>query len=467
MGKEERIPVIAVFDVGKTNKKLFLFDEQYHVVFERSARFIETVDEDGYPCENLDSLRLSIFDLLREVFAHPAYELRAINFASYGASLVYIDEHGQPLTQLQNYLKPYPADLKREFYEQYGGEEIFAAQTASPVLDSLNSGMQLYRLKKEKPEVFEKVKYALHLPQYLSFLISGKAYSDKTSLGCHTNLWDFEKDNYHEWLNKESMLVKMAPMAASDHVSPANFPGNNYNVGVGLHDSSAALIPYLKCFKEPFVLLSTGTWCISLNPFNQQPLTTAELDQDVLSYMQYEGKAVKASRLFSGYHYEQQTKRIAAHFNCDVLAFRNLTYVAAKANQILVGQPKNKVENWRNLSFENRDLNGFKDETEAYYQLMADLVLQQYYSTQLVLHGTSAKRIFVDGGFSRNAVFMNLLATLFPDKEVYAAHMPQATAIGAALVIHQIWNKKPLPNDIIELKLYTPTDQKIKNEFTI
>ena len=41
------IPVVAIFDVGKTNKKLFLFNEQYQIVFERSARFLETTDEDG------------------------------------------------------------------------------------------------------------------------------------------------------------------------------------------------------------------------------------------------------------------------------------------------------------------------------------------------------------------------------------------------------------------------------------
>lgn len=465
MAKEEKLPVVAVFDVGKTNKKLFLFDEQYRVVFERSARFIETVDEDGDPCENLDSLRLSVFDSLREVFANPKFEVRAINFASYGASLVYIDESGKPLTALQNYLKSYPQNLKRDFYQKYGGEELFAAQTASPVLDSLNSGMQFYRLKKEKPAIFKRVKYALHLPQYLSYLISGKAYADKTNIGCHTNFWDFEKGDYHHWLTDEGLLDKMAPMVSSSHVSEASFPGSNYHVGVGLHDSSAALIPYLKSFKEPFVLLSTGTWSISFNPFNQQPLTTEELNQDVLCYMQYEGKAVKASRLFAGFTYEQQTKRIAAHFGCDAVVFRNIDFVPALAKPLMINQLKRKAENWRSLQFEKRDLNEFSDEITAYYQLMADLVQQQYHSTKLVLDGTSVKRIFVDGGFSRNAVFINLLAIIFPDLEVYAAHMPQATAIGTAMVIHQVWNKRPLPNDIIDLKLYTT--QTLKDEFAI
>ena len=50
-------------------------------------------------------------------------------------------------------------------------------------------------------------------------------------------------------------------------------------------------------FKEPFVLLSTGTWCISLNPFNQAALTVDELTNDVL-YIQYEGKQVKRQGYF-------------------------------------------------------------------------------------------------------------------------------------------------------------------------
>src|SRR5690606_38045844 len=163
-----KTPVIAIFDVGKTNKKLFLFDEDYKIVYEKSARFIETVDEDGDPCENLESLRLSVFDSLREVFKRPEFDVKAVNFSAYGASLVYIDKEGKPLAPLYNYLKTYPEKLKKQFYDTYGGEAVFSKETASPVLGSLNSGMQLYRLKHENPDLFQQLHYALHLPQYLS-----------------------------------------------------------------------------------------------------------------------------------------------------------------------------------------------------------------------------------------------------------------------------------------------------------
>src|SRR4051794_16013204 len=319
-------PVIAIFDIGKTNKKLFLFDENYKIVFERTARFTDIVDEDGDACENVESLRLFVFDSLKEVFGLKEFEIKAVNFSAYGASLVNVDEKGNPVTPLYNYLKEYPDDLKKQFYDTYGGERAFSYITASPVLGHLNSGMQLYWLKYRRPHVFKQIKYSLHLPQYISYLISGNFYSDITSIGCHTNLWDFTKNDYHEWVYKEGIIEKLAPTVPGDHVVTAAFPGKNYKVGVGLHDSSAALIPYLVNFHEPFILISTGTWCISLNPFNSQPLTAAELECDCLSYISYQGKPVKASRLFGGNEHEQQVKRIAEHFNLNGAFYRNIQF---------------------------------------------------------------------------------------------------------------------------------------------
>lgn len=448
--------VIAIIDVGKTNKKLFLFDEHYKIVYERSAKFIETADEDGDPCENLESLRLSVFDSLHDVFRKKDFDVRAINFSTYGASFVYINEDGRPVAPLYNYLKPYPDKLHKQFYDAYGGEEKISLETASPVLGSLNSGLQLYRLKYEKPELYHNIKHALHLPQYLSYLISGTACSDITSIGCHTSLWNFVKNDYHEWVYKEGIHEKLAPVLPATSVLQASFPGNNYHVGVGLHDSSAALIPYLVNFHEPFVLISTGTWCISLNPFNQLPLTVDELQQDCLCYMQYSGEPVKASRLFAGQEHEDQVKRIADHFNQNPVRYRSIPFDAEITTALQAkGETTTASQKMMQHSvFSRRDLAQFKTDEEAYHQLMLDIMAQQYASTQLVLKGTDVKRIFVDGGFSKNAVYMNLLAAAFPEMEVFSASMAQATAVGTALSIHKAWNTKPLPNDIIELKYY-------------
>jgi sugar (pentulose or hexulose) kinase len=439
------VPVIAVIDVGKTNKKLFLFDEGYNIVYERSGRFMETVDEDGDPCENLESLRLSVFDSLRSVLAKKEFGLRAVNFSAYGASFVYLDEDGQPLLPLYNYLKAFPGALQDTLYANYGGAACFNLETASPALGSLNSGLQLYRTAQERPETWKRVRHALHLPQYLSYLVSGRACSDITSIGCHTALWDFEKQDYHRWVEAEGIVGKLAPIEAYNSVAPAVFPGSSYVVGPGLHDSSAALIPYMTSFQEPFLLLSTGTWCISLNPFNKTPLTEDELKQDCLCYLHYQGAAVKAARYFAGPVHEEGIARIAAHFHQDPIKYRSLPFDPGMIANLDTEGSK---------PFVQRDLSCFSSDEAAYHQLMLDIIYAQVRSTRLVLQEGVVKRLFVDGGFSRNAIFMNLLAAAFPGLEVYAASMAQATALGAALAIHGSWNSKPLPNALIHLQYF-------------
>ncbi len=439
-------PVIAIFDVGRTNKKLFLFDEHYKIVFERSARFLETVDEDGFPCENIESLRQSVFDSLQEVLRLPEFETKAINFSAYGASIVNIDEKGLPITPLYSYLKPYPEKLTQKFYSKYGGKKRFTFETASPVLGSLNSAMQVYRIKEERPELFDKIKYSLHLPQYLSFLVSGKAYSDITSVGCHTNLWDFTKNGYHKWVAEEGLLEKLAPIAPSDKTISVTIFENDYELGIGLHDSSAALIPYLKSFQKPFILISTGTWCISLNPFNKSPLTEEELNEDCLCYLQFKGAPVKASRYFGGNEHEVKSKVIAEHFNQSISKFRSMDYDPA----ILA-----EIDEEEEQPFSNRDITSFSSDIQAYHFLMLEIVRRQKRSTSFVVNGSEIKRLFVDGGFSKNLIYMKLLAKAFPDMEVFAASMAQATALGTALAIHDSWNKSPIPSDLIELKFYS------------
>ena len=49
----KKIKVTAVFDIGKTNKKFFLFDKNFQKVYKEITRFEEVVDEGGHPTENL------------------------------------------------------------------------------------------------------------------------------------------------------------------------------------------------------------------------------------------------------------------------------------------------------------------------------------------------------------------------------------------------------------------------------
>ena len=465
-------PVIAIFDIGKTNKKLFLFDEAYKIVYEDTGRLEEVLDEDGDACEDLNALQSFIFSSLRKVFQDKSFLIKAVNFSTYGASFVHLDENGKPVTPLYNYLKVFPKDLLRQFYQAYGGEHLFSVSTASPVLGHLNSGMQLYWLKYAKPQLYKKISHSLHLPQYMSFLLTQKYFSDVTSIGCHTNLWDFTKGAYHEWVIKEGIGEKLAPIVPSTQVVYPSVRNGRYSVGVGLHDSSAALIPYLASFPEPFVLLSTGTWCISLNPFNQSLLSYRELQQDCLCYLTFEGKAVKASRLFAGNEHEQQVKRLAEQFNKapDYYKTVQLDGELLRKQALEPAQQKSTAGTLvliNESSFAKRDLAAFASYEEGYHQLVTDLVEQQVGSTQLVLKDAPVQKLFVDGGFSANPIYMYLLARAFPQMEVYAAKMAQASALGAALAIHSSWNKQDIPETIVELTNYSSATKPVAKNLAV
>lgn len=435
---------ILIFDIGKTNKKAFVFDEDYAILWEKSVLLEETADEDGDPCEDLPKLISWVKEVYAEVCA--IYDIKAVNFSSYGATLVFLDGNGRVLTPLYNYLKTYPEALKKKFYDTYDGETAFSKTAASPVLGSLNSGMLIYRLKHERPEIFSYVKRILHLPNYLSFLFSGKKVTDITSIGCHTNLWDFTQGQYHRWVEAEGVDRFLAPLHAPDQPLKTE---DGVTVGTGLHDSSAALIPYLKRFDEPFALLSTGTWNITINPFNEEPLSPGELANDCLCFLKTDGKPIKASRLLGGLYHEQEAAKIAQNFGVLPAHLMEMKYDPEIEVECL------SLENYRienPVSGLERNWQNYETAEQAYHQLMADVVALQRLSSNLVLKSAPVKNLFVDGGFGKSRIFMKMLSEAYPGIKVQTSEVPQASALGAALVLHDSWNSRPVPEDLIKLR---------------
>jgi sugar (pentulose or hexulose) kinase len=421
-----KTPVIAVFDIGKTNKKVFLWDTAFQIVFEKQQHFAEIVDEDGFACEDLPALQQWIIQTFTELCQMPEFELIGLNFSAYGASFVYVDRTGEPVAPLYNYLKPVSVPFP---YADFGGEAEFARKTASPILGNLNSGLQVFAARNGVfwPEVFQ----ALHFPNYLASLFTGKFLSEITSIGCHTAFWDFDKGQYHPWVS--AIEDKLAPISGT-----ASLEIDGINYGLGLHDSSAALVPYLRTVSDEFVLLSTGTWCIAMHPFNDSPLTADELANDVLCYLQPNGKPVKASRLFGGHFHEEQVARMESHFGG---SYQDLKF-SDEAYEL-----KPKTSSVFESAFASRNLTDFADLASAYDQFMVDLVGQQICSLNLLLKDAPVKQLLVDGGFSKNEWYMRLLARAFPEIEVYAAEVAQASALGAALLVY----KGELPQNLIQL----------------
>jgi sugar (pentulose or hexulose) kinase len=440
--------VIAIFDIGKTNKKLLLFDYNLKLVSEMETRFPEKLDDDGFECDNIDLIEKWIDDSIIYLVHSDKYDLTAVNFATYGATIAYLDSNGKRLTPIYNYLKPIDDRIPERLYRRFGGQDEFCRRTASPALGMLNSGMQILWLKTVKPEVFSKVRHILHLPQYVSYLITGKIFSEHTSIGCHTGLWDFDVMKYHPWVSDHELnLPEPVPVQT---VNDAVIGSKKIKVGIGIHDSSASLAPYFTGDKGKFLLISTGTWCINMNPYNSEKLTVEQLDRDCLCYMSITRQPVKSSRLFLGNLHEIGVKMLNEHFGTTEDFYKNV-----KFDQDLLGMLNKRYSGDKRAFFnsgpesrefkEKIDLFDFKSFDEGYHQLMSELCDLTIDSIRLILpEKDDTENIYITGGFAKNKIFIKLLARSFPFKKVYTSVINNASALGAALVIYNsISEKKP------------------------
>jgi L-fuculokinase len=412
--------VTAIFDIGKTNKKFFLFNSALEEVYREYISFDEITDDDGYHSDDLPGIVNWVKSTLAKIAEDQRFTVEAVNFSAYGATLVHLDEQGQPVTPLYNYTKPFPEKLWNKFCNQYNFSGNWSIETGSPYLGMLNAGLQLYWLKYEKPHLFDKITCSVFLPQYLCYLLTGQLVTEYTGIGCHTGLWNYPQNDYHQWVYAEDIARLLPPIKLPALIE---MPVTKIKVGLGIHDSSAALLAYLSMDDQPFMLLSTGTWSICLNAFAKGDLQAHELNHDCLLNSQPDGHPVIAARLFLGHEHNHWVKIIEEHFGEQnnkhkrVVFDESLYLRACEKKELLASE--------------------FSDFEAAYHELILFLARKQVQKIQLAAKDTGIKKIYVDGGFADNLVFLKILEILLPGYQLIPTDMPLGSAKGAAMVLQQ------------------------------
>jgi sugar (pentulose or hexulose) kinase len=220
--------------------------------------------------------------------------------------------------------------------------------------------------------------------------------------------------------------------------------GRQVPVGVGLHDSSASLLPYLYMSEESFILLSTGTWAITLNPFNQSPLTAEELANDVLAYMLPNGQPVKSARLLMGIEHDFHVQKIAKAFYLPAYFNEHMKWDEKIYREVLE-IPDNFIPSAKGIW----NIEVYGNGHYAYYGLMRGLLNILISSFRMVDMG-HISTVFVDGGFARNPVFMQMLKKFLPSKRFITTTVPEATAFGSLIYMRRP-ERIDLPYDSILL----------------
>src|SRR5689334_10635706 len=172
----------VVLDVGKTLSKLSLWDPNGRQIALRT-RANDRIDTGGYVALDAAGIEEFLVESLQS-FARLA-DVGAIIPVSHGAGAAIIAGRELVLPPL-DYEHPIPAAIRSE----YDALRDPFTQTGSPALpDGLNLGAQLYYLERTHPDLFDADITILPWAQYWSWLLTGVAASEITSLGCHTDLW--------------------------------------------------------------------------------------------------------------------------------------------------------------------------------------------------------------------------------------------------------------------------------------
>ena len=458
------IDVVAVFDVGKTNKKILLFDTHLRIV-DRRYRHFESAVVDGVELEPIEEIDAWLFATLRELTAE--YHVTSLAITTHGASVVTLDEAGSIACPVVSYTHTPPEDLHDRFYAEVGSRDELQRRTATAELKPLiNVAKLLYFTRETWPDRFSSVKHVLFLPQYFAFLLTGQLAADFTYVGCHTYLWDFGEWGWSDVADALGIRDALPPKpqrswepigtltesAAQSTGLEADIP-----VTVGIHDSNASLLPYLiKKRNEDFLLNSTGTWCVAMNPGPggdgmEATFAEEEIGKTIFFNISAFGRPVKTSILMGGQEFEIYTDILKRIHGTDVLPDFNPSLYQRVIDQhqhfiipgVLPGTgqfPESRarvIDGGREYDLESIRSGAeipmlFQDLPAAYAALNLSLALQSTVAIRRI--GISpGMAIFTEGGFRHNLDYNVLLAAFLPDNPVFLTGVEEATSLGAAI----------------------------------
>ncbi len=448
---------IAVLDIGKTNKKLLVFNEKIEVI-DTAVKSVPPTEENGIRVENVPALLEWFYETLKGFAAQ--YPIRAIGCSAHGAAFVGVDAQGNQAVPLVDYTFEPDESLHGEFFAMAGDRIELQKQTATVELKPLiNPAKLLFFTKKQYPDAFEQCRWFLPYSSFIGMQLTGKPNAEWTYVGCHTYLWDFLNGTWSsvaEGLGITDKLPKSVGKpwdvlgTVSAEVAERCGLDPDTVVTAGIHDSNAALVPYLLNQEEEFLLNSTGTWCVAMQPGDVVNFEPDELGKSVFFNISAFGTPVKTAVLMAGAEYEVYTGILSAMHNgagmpeFDLDVYRKV--VASRSQFILpgvvVGAGQFPDSTARVIEGEDTySLDEIRSGTRvpAFFHDLptasAVLNLSLAAQTRVAFERVGVDRVshvYTEGGFRKNRDYNCLMATLFPDLELSLTGMAEASAVGAA-----------------------------------
>ena len=257
--------VVAVFDIGKTNVKLFAATGSGTILEELSAPN-RVQDGPPYRHHDLDALEGWLLDGLADLGRrHP---IEAIVACSHGSGGVLVGPDGAAMPMI-DYDQDPPPDITADYAGMAGS---FRDRGSAVMLGSAHLARQMLWLERGWPDAFARATAFLALPQYWAFRLCGVAASEVTSLAAQSHLWSGADGRPTPLVARRGWEHLLPPMRPAFETLGTLKPELARRCGLppgtrvvcGIHDSSANFYRYQAAGLSDLTVISTGTWIVAL-----------------------------------------------------------------------------------------------------------------------------------------------------------------------------------------------------------
>ena len=442
---------IAVIDAGKTNTKIVLFGPDGRPVAERK---VASLNHDGPPYRAIDPAPLIALcrSALPELDA--ILPIDTVVTSAHGAALACLGEDGSLALPVMDYNAEPPPEIIAAYRKvQPPFDEVYSSLLPMALIH----GLQLFWQQQAFPRDFARVKTVVPWIQYVAYCLSGKLVTEISGMACQSHLLNIRDGGYSSLVKRmgwEPLFPPMAKAWETIGTLRGEFLGNGFrgrgNVLAGVHDSNANYLRYLAGGQKKFTLLSTGTWIIGFD--TETGLASLIEEKDTVSNTDVFGNRVGSGRFFGGREFEI----VSGGASGDMASLPAVQDLIATTTYALPsfsdgGGPIPRTGGRGRIV-------GTPPLTPEQKASLASLYCALMVAECLAALG-SKHDIIVDGPFSRNLVFLQVLAQLRQGQRVLASDLRDGTTAGAACLA--LMPEGVLPH--VPLALTTIASQNLNN----
>lgn len=415
---------IAVIDAGKTNTKIALFSGEGQLLAERK---VASRNREGPPYRHLDPAPL--IELCRTALPEldALQPIDAIVPSGHGAAIACLAADGSLAVPMMDYTAEPPLNIVSD----YAAIEPPFEEAGSPRLPmALTHAVQLYWASRLLPEDFARTTAIIPWMQYVSFLLGGDRVTEISGMSCQSHLVDVRTDEPSSFIRRmgwQKLFPRRAKAWETIGALKPEFRGASFRgegrILAGVHDSNGNFLRYMAVGLDKFTLLSTGTWIIGFD--TEAKLDVLDETRDTVTNTGVFGNVVICFRFFGGHEFDV----VSQHASPETASLAVVERLMSAGTLALpsfsdAGGPIPDSGNKGHIA-------GPPPADEAERASLASLYCALMVAESLTAIG-SKHDIVVDGPFSKNTVFLSLLASLRGSQRVLASDLRDGTTAGAA-----------------------------------